>query len=408
MRVLFIARRSRNNPDMATAIIYYRVKLDSIVSNDRSTFISVNWLDWESLQQRIKGESVEAEDNNLRLSMIRSDITRLFMLIQQEGQPLSAQQLADRYAARQLPATTPKPEPPKPKGALLVKLLLEYENTCHRDYTGRTLQFYQTRILHFREFAQVEQILQQPVADLDLIHGSRFIEHLKGLKYDRQYIIRHLQVIKAIGSLAVINRHIKLNPFTELKMKKREKRDTTHLENDHLTALTDTQWRPVLQRIVDLFLFSCYTGLHYGDAQTLQQNDVRPGIDGRQWLFKMRGKYADSPFFDQIAEQKMPLCPQALALIEKYGGAHCLPKISNAKYNEALKQIAFLIGFEKRLTVKIARKTFTDRMLNEFGFTEESVAVMLGHASTKHIGFYSKADERRVSKEVHYPNEPGL
>lgn len=61
-----------------------------------------------------------------------------------------------------------------------------------------------------------------------------------------------------------------------------------------------------------------------------------------------------------------------------------------------------MAGIEINLTVKIARKTFTDVMLNELGVSEESVAAMLGHASTKHVKYYGKAGEERVAREVQY------
>lgn len=41
-------------------------------------------------------------------------------------------------------------------------------------------------------------------------------------------------------------------------------------------------------------------------------------------------------------------------------------------------------------------------MLNELLVSEESVAAMLGHSSTKHVKHYGKAGEERVAKEVIY------
>jgi len=117
-------------------------------------------------------------------------------------------------------------------------------------------------------------------------------------------------------------------------------------------------------------------------------------------MYKPRGKYAESKFFDEDMVQIVPLHKKALAIIEKYGSVSQLPKPSNSKYNSALKQIVFENDITFKLTVKIARKTFTDIMLNELNITENTVAAMLGHCSTRHVHHYAKADERRVANEM--------
>ncbi|GAB4047836.1 hypothetical protein GCM10028810_32330 [Spirosoma litoris] len=61
-----------------------------------------------------------------------------------------------------------------------------------------------------------------------------------------------------------------------------------------------------------------------------------------------------------------------------------------------------MAGIRLNLTVKITRKTFTNVMLNELGVSEESVAAMLGHSTTKHVKYYGKANEERVAREVVY------
>ncbi|MGM9512348.1 hypothetical protein ACS5NO_31735 [Larkinella sp. GY13] len=158
-------------------------------------------------------------------------------------------------------------------------------------------------------------------------------------------------------------------------------------------------WRPNLQRIVDLFLFSCYTGLHYDDVQTLKANEIVDGIDGREWLMKARVKYTDSDFFGERI-QCVPLHPKAKILIEKYAGVENLPKISNDKYNDYLKQVQYLAEIRINLSVKIGRKTLTDILLNALNASEEAVAAMLGHSSTRFVKYYGRADERRIASEV--------
>jgi hypothetical protein len=90
--------------------------------------------------------------------------------------------------------------------------------------------------------------------------------------------------------------------------------------------------RPIYLRItidgvikeMDIFLFSCYTGLAYSDVQKLRRSEISTGIDGGKWIFTRRQKtdtasripilpiaktillrYADHP----NAKQKIGCCP---------------------------------------------------------------------------------------------------
>ncbi|WP_161492789.1 tyrosine-type recombinase/integrase [Spirosoma sp. 209] len=96
------------------------------------------------------------------------------------------------------------------------------------------------------------------------------------------------------------------------------------------------------------------------------------------------------------------MCDEANTGFAKYGSVEKLPKISNSGFNDWLKQTQHLAGIKTKLTVKVARKTFTNLMLNELGVSEESVDAMLGHTTTKHVRYYGKANEERVAREVVY------
>lgn len=388
MRVLFKLRRNLRNRN-ADATIYCRIKLDGQHANDFSTFISVLPADWDSGKQRIRGTGTSAHDNNLRLEQTRSDITRLFLQYQSSDIEISAQVLANIYTGKQKVNYT------------FTELLTLFEEHCKLTYDSKgTKKNYQVRINNIRLFLEEKKHTKLPADRFTLGVADEFVRWAKGRKLDHQYVVRHTQVLKNIMEDAVRREILKFDPLAVFVLKKRHRINVDHLEPEELQHLEQTEWRPTLERIVDLFLFSCYTGLHYDDSQTLQPDEVRPGVDGRMWLFKPRGKYAESKFFAGDLVQIVPLHPKALLLIEKYGGVENLPKISNAKYNEYLKQIAFLAGFKINLTVKIGRKTFTDTVLNELGVSEVAVAAMLGHTDTKMIKHYAKVSHKRIAKEV--------
>ncbi|WP_266364137.1 phage integrase SAM-like domain-containing protein [Tellurirhabdus rosea] len=386
MRVLFKLRLNKKDR-AAIATIYCRIKVDGIHANDFSTFHKVFPKEWDSKKQRVVGRSLQANDINMMLDQLRSDITRLFL-----AEPeLSAQELADLYTGK------------KVKTYSFADLVDNFDQHCQKVYNNAgTLRTYKTRIENIRTFLKETGYEKLKANRITLGHIDEFVDSMKEAGKDHNYIIRHTQVLKNVTEAAARKEIIKVDPLASFKLKKREKKNTDHLTRKQIQTLETTTWRGPLQRVVDLFLFSCYTGLHYEDSQTLQASEVGEGIDGRMWLFKPRGKYADSQFFPEESVQVVPLHPKALAIIQKYGGVEQLPKISNVRYNDYLKQVQFIAEIKINLTVKIARKTFTDLMLNELGISEETVATMLGHKSTRHVRHYGRADERRVAKEVQW------
>ena len=383
MRTLFKLRRNKQNRE-AAAIIYCRIKVDGIHSNDFSTFIKVLPREWNSEGQRVKGDTVAATDINLKLGAIKSDIDRLFLT----NPDFSAQELADSYTGKTLIIHT------------FSDLVNRFLDHCTSYYDERTLNNYKTRINNIRLFLEEKKLTKLRAERITLGHGDDFVRWMKTRGKDHQYIVRHTQILKNMTEDAVRQGILKTDPLAVFRLKKMEKINTSHLSASEIRVLETFEWMPELQRVVDIFLFSIYTGLHYEDSQTIQENEIRPGIDGRLWLFKPRGKYQDSKFFAKGSIQVVPLHPKALLLIEKYGSVLNLPKLSNVHYNRTLKQIQYMAQIKVKLSVKIARKTFTDVLLNELGVSEESVAVMLGHESTRHVRHYARADERRIAKEV--------
>ena len=45
-----------------------------------------------------------------------------------------------------------------------------------------------------------------------------------------------------------------------------------------------------LSVVLDIFLFSCYTGLAYADVKKLKRSGIIIGVDGEQWLVSRRQK----------------------------------------------------------------------------------------------------------------------
>lgn len=152
--------------------------------------------------------------------------------------------------------------------------------------------------------------------------------------------------------------------------------EVPHLTINELATLE--QWQApneCLQRVADLFLFQCYTGMAYADTQ-LFSPDMINQLNGISYI-----KYYRAKLGNKRALATPVVSTECQNLIAKYNGV--LPKITNQKYNQYLKVLQAAVGVQTKLTSHVGRKTFGMLMLNHFGYSMEDVSRMLGHATVK-------------------------
>lgn len=144
---------------------------------------------------------------------------------------------------------------------------------------------------------------------------------------------------------------------------------------------------PSIDRIRDLFLFQCYTGLAYADFEKFNfEKDVE----------ERNGKYIVSDRRKKTNEDyKIVLLTPAIEILKKYD--YKLPIISNQKYNVSLKVVAQYAGIDKNITTHMGRHTFAVFALNN-GVPIEIVAKMLGHTNIRTTQVYAKVLNSEVEK----------
>gem|GEM_PF-5714452 len=132
-----------------------------------------------------------------------------------------------------------------------------------------------------------------------------------------------------------------------------------------------------LDRIRDLFVFSCYTGISYVDIMKLTKDNISIGLDRNKWIISKRQK-TNTPI-------KVPLLEPVMEMIKKYEehpmiivSGTLLPKITNEKLNVYLKEVAILCGIKKNLTFHMARHTFATTVTLSNGVPIETVSKQNG------------------------------
>jgi integrase len=145
---------------------------------------------------------------------------------------------------------------------------------------------------------------------------------------------------------------------------------------DEVKRLINKDLLGVLDRVRDVFLFSCFTGLAYNEVYQLGPDNLFIGSEDGRWLNIKRRKTG--------TPEELPLLPIPEAVIEKYRFAEkpvgkLLPVYSNVQYNLWLKELAAVCGISKKLTTHIARHTFATTITLEHDVPRETVSRMLGH-----------------------------
>jgi integrase len=149
-----------------------------------------------------------------------------------------------------------------------------------------------------------------------------------------------------------------------------------------------------LEKVKDIFLFSCYTGYAPVDACKLTKDNIIKDSDNVLWLKTNRQKTG--------TKANVPLLPAVINIIHKYEDkeAGLIPKISNQKMNAYLKEIADIVGLNKNLTWYVARHTFATTVTLGNGIKIENVSAMLGHTTIRQTQHYAKVLDSNVSKDM--------
>ncbi|GGZ56369.1 site-specific integrase [Mesonia mobilis] len=205
-----------------------------------------------------------------------------------------------------------------------------------------------------------------------------------------------IQRFKYVIKQAVGQGYLERNPFYDHKPKKTRK-EVVFLSKQELDLLES---KPIqqskLDRTRDCFIFCCYTGLAYREMYNLEKKNLVTGFDGNIWIQMQREKTKKNI--------SVPVLPKAIRIIEKYksvNSEYILPRLSNQRFNSYLKEIAGIVGIDKRLTHHMARKTFATTVLLYNNVPMEIVSELLGHSSIKVTqAHYGKILKKKVSEEM--------
>ena len=195
---------------------------------------------------------------------------------------------------------------------------------------------------------------------------------------------------KTLFQYCMDNGIIKINPCNSIKINKGNPTIAYLTSNDIdkiKTLELDDYDR--LNKVRDLLLFQCSTGMAYADLVQFDNNMVT----------EMNGVYTYTNNRQKTKiEFTTVILPMGMDVLKKYHGQ--LPLISNQKYNVYLKELQKLAGISTIITTHLLRKTYAHYMLNN-GVRIETVARLLGHSNTNITQkIYCRQTSETIANEV--------
>lgn len=347
---------------------------------------------WDAKANRTLGTSYDEKAINNILDQISASVHRFYYDMQSTGESVSALKLKNKLCSTE-------EKPVKSTMELFDKFIAEYAVIVQNNGYGKeALVRYKICKNRVQEFLKQEIHADDiPLENITKRLLDRFyLWNRSTYKIGNNTAIHFMHKFSTVYKLAWDNGWVTGNPFHMLKLKK-DKTERAYLTIDELERLANREFTSErLERMRDIFLFCCYTGLSYIDVKTLTTDNLVRKPDGKMWIVTKRTK-TEIPVH-------VPLLEIPLRLIEKYDplrkGKLVFPVYSNQKSNDYLKEIAALCDINKDVTFHVARHTFATTITLDNGVPIESVSKMLGHTNVQTTQIYARITDRKVAGDM--------
>lgn len=376
------------------ALIYARLTVNRqrvLISLKRKIALDL----WDPKLRVAKGKSAEARNINNYLEQVRSNLFLCYQDLKFSGKLVTAKLIKANYHGED-------------ENCRSLQELLEYHRKkIENTLAPGTIKNFQITEGYINKFLKRERKTPDVyLKDLDykfLCDFQNFLQNYWPKKHPRSMshntVMKHIQRLRKIVTLAYHLEWLDKDPFRRWKTTL-EKKEREYLSANELSNIETYEFAvDRLERVRDLFVFSCYTGISYVDIMGLSLENISMGIDGNNWIFTKRQK-TKSPI-------KIPLLQPALELIKKYGNhpvtmvtGTLLPVITNEKLNVYLKEVALLCGIKKNLTFHMARHTFATTVTLSNGVPIETVSKLLGHTKITTTQIYARVLEKKLSEDM--------
>lgn len=345
---------------------------------------------WESKAGKAIGQTKEAFQLNRYLDSIRGQIISSYHRLSESNEVVTAVMIKDAFLGLDVKTNT------------LLAVFEEFNDRQEKligiDIAQSTFNKYDLTYRRIKEFLKTKMRKNDILlCQVDRNFVMDFEAWLKiEYKLDTNSSEKLMRIFKRITTMCFKNGQMPKDPFCDHKLRK-VKKDRGYLTKVELEKIID--FKPDskrLEKVRDIFLFCCFTGFDYSTTAALTDKNIVTDDDGSLWVETHRVKTG--------TPSKVKLLDIPLSILKKYelkrDGNFLLPVMSNAKYNQYLKEIAAICGIEKNVTSHLARHTFATTVTYANGVSIESISKMLGHTKISTTQIYARIVDKTVSDEM--------
>lgn len=306
-----------------------------------STGETINPKFWNKIAQRVKASKQfpEYPEFNSRLDVFENGMNKAFRKLLNDGiQPnntLIKQALEEELADHII----------KPKQTTFFEFIDSYIEESKLNKTTGTIKVYKTTFKYLKEYAKKTKSINYDSITLEFYNqylGFLKLEH----NLSSNTIGKHIKTIKSFLNEATERG---LNTNLEYRNKRfktlREETDNVYLSIQELQKIEkiDLKASPRLEKVRDLFLIGCYTGLRFSDFTQINPEN----IVSNNTVIEIRTKKTGQ-------RVSIPLHKTVRVILKKYSNKLPLA-YSNQKMNEYLREVIGLAGIKELIETTITK-----------------------------------------------------
>lgn len=359
---------------------------------------------WNASKQRAKenAQFPEYSEFNQRLKNIETAINNCYRKLLNDGRQITTDILrAELNTELKKELLTAKPDD-------LIRWMEEEIERMKLNKKLRSIKVYQGLVNHLKKFSQSRKY-KLTFESITIDFYEQFQDYLQNEKklltntFGKQ--IKNLKMFLNIATEKGLNSNLAYK--SKLFKTTQEEIDHIYLTDDELIQLykIDLSSKPYLDRVRDIFLIGCHTGLRFSDFTQLKKenlNEKKSGYEFKVITVKTGEKVV------------IPVKSVVKTIWDKYDGN--LPRaISNQKMNDYLKELGKVAEIDKITTIKktsgkevretkcpkyelitthTARRSFaTNAYLN--GIPAISIMKFTGHKTESSFMKYIKVSQER-------------
>jgi integrase len=294
--------------------------------------IPIDETDWNKNKERTKSNYYNAFGVNKRLDFICNTINKIYYELVNDDIPISVSVLSEKFDEKINGVSR--------KGSFFDYTNEFIENSRNSKSKG-TVNGYRCAIKSLKEF-QKHYRRKIDWSSFDHKFYTDYQSFQYNIKGNSQTLFgKRISQIKTILNQATklgLNKHLMFKEYKVLKTK--SKKEYLNEEEIQLLWNLDLSENKRLEKVRDIFLVCCYTGVRFSEYKNLKQENIELGKNGKSinYYSKKTKKYVHT------------ICNDiTLDLLKKY--KFNLPHISGQKYNEYIKEVCELAGIDNVITV---------------------------------------------------------